>query len=240
MEIYTIGSSSTGNCHKIDDKQTALLIECGLPFKKILSGLNYDTSDIHGCLISHAHGDHCEAINEVIAESIPCFASMGEISLMRAKNLFKKDYSDSRLVKIVAGKQFKIGTFTIKPFNVSHSTPEPLGFYIKSNHTNERLVYLCDTSYSRYVFPGLDYIMVECNYDETMVENNEQLNKKAKEHILTGHFGLQNVKDFLGANDLSKVKCIHLLHLSSRHSDAEKFKKEIQEEFGKPVIIAPK
>ena len=49
---------------------------------------------------------------------------------------------------------------------------------------------------------------------------------------------LKTVKDFLSANDLSKVIEIHLIHLSSANSDAERFRKEIQAITGKPVYIA--
>jgi hypothetical protein len=40
------------------------------------------------------------------------------------------------------------------------------------------------------------------------------------------------------ANDLSKVQEIWLLHLSDGNSDADRFKREIQELTGKPVYVA--
>ena len=49
---------------------------------------------------------------------------------------------------------------------------------------------------------------------------------------------LENVKDILKANDLSKVNEIYLIHLSDGNSNAEQFKREIQELTGKPVYIA--
>ena len=56
--------------------------------------------------------------------------------------------------------------------------------------------------------------------------------------VLRSHFSLENVKEFLQANDLSKVQEIWLLHLSDGNSDAERFKREIQELTGKVVYIA--
>ena len=55
---------------------------------------------------------------------------------------------------------------------------------------------------------------------------------------MTSHFSLENVKDFLRANDLSRVQEVWLLHLSDGNSDAERFKKEIMEVVGRPVYIA--
>jgi phosphoribosyl 1,2-cyclic phosphodiesterase len=59
-----------------------------------------------------------------------------------------------------------------------------------------------------------------------------------KTRILKSHFSLKNVKKFLLANDLSRVKEIWLIHLSDGNSDAELFKREIQELTGKMVFVA--
>ena len=55
--------------------------------------------------------------------------------------------------------------------------------------------------------------------------------------VIDTHFALEDVKEFLKANDLSKVKEIYLIHLSDGNSDAEQFKREIQELTGKTVFI---
>ena len=59
-----------------------------------------------------------------------------------------------------------------------------------------------------------------------------------KKRIIQSHFNLENVKNFLVANDLSQVREIWLLHLSDQNSDAKQFKKEIMELTGKPVFVA--
>ena len=58
--------------------------------------------------------------------------------------------------------------------------------------------------------------------------------------LLKSHFNLENVKEFLKATDLVKVKDIVLLHLSDGNSNAAEFKEEIQRLTGKPVYIADK
>jgi hypothetical protein len=42
------------------------------------------------------------------------------------------------------------------------------------------------------------------------------------------------------ANDLSKTREIHLLHLSESHSDEARFVREVQEATGVPTYAAPK
>ena len=59
--------------------------------------------------------------------------------------------------------------------------------------------------------------------------------KKMKKKLIDDDLSYQ---DFLRANDLSRVKEIHLLHLSDENSNAERFKREIQEISGKPVYVA--
>ncbi len=59
-----------------------------------------------------------------------------------------------------------------------------------------------------------------------------------KNRIIQSHFSLENVKKFLQANDLSQVREIWLIHLSDDNSDADRFKREIQELTGKPVYVA--
>jgi len=55
MEIKTIATGSTGNAYKISSADTSILIEAGIPIRKIQGGLNFGLSEIEFCLISHAH-----------------------------------------------------------------------------------------------------------------------------------------------------------------------------------------
>ena len=83
--------------------------------------------------------------------------------------------------------------------------------------------------------------MIECNYASDILYRNVEngsVPMVLKNRLLTSHFSLDNVKEFLKANDLSKVQEIWLLHLSDGNSDAERFKREIMELTGKPVYIA--
>jgi phosphoribosyl 1,2-cyclic phosphodiesterase len=83
--------------------------------------------------------------------------------------------------------------------------------------------------------------MIECNYSKKILDENIAAGRVPmvqKNRLLKSHFSLKNVKDFLKSNDLSKVKEIWLLHLSDRNSNAERFKREIQEISGKPVYVA--
>ena len=62
MKIESFGSSSAGNCYRVSDRTTSLLLEAGLPLKKIRVATGHQLSALAGCLVSHEHGDHSKAV----------------------------------------------------------------------------------------------------------------------------------------------------------------------------------
>jgi len=55
FKIKSIASSSEGNCYLVSSGETSILIEFGLSFRKIKQALNFDTSSVVGCLVTHDH-----------------------------------------------------------------------------------------------------------------------------------------------------------------------------------------
>lgn len=233
MDIKVLASSSKGNCYRISDGYTALLLECGIHIKKIRQELEFKLSEISGCLISHEHKDHSKAVKDIVKAGIDVYMSEGTREALNIEG--------HRVKVIKPQKQFNIGTYSILPFRTEHDAKEPLGFLIYSRTTREKLLFATDTYYIRYRFPNLTHIMIECNYAIDILKSNIEkglVPESLKDRLLESHFSLEHVKEFLKANDLSKVQEIWLLHLSDGNSDAKRFKKEIQELTGKMVFIA--
>ncbi|BDG48805.1 MBL fold metallo-hydrolase [Parageobacillus sp. KH3-4] len=231
IEIKALATGSKGNCYYVTDGQTPLLLEAGIPFKNIRKRLNFRTSDIQGVLITHEHQDHCKGINDVLKAGINVYMSAGTAGAI--------DIKHHRIKTVEAKKQFTIGSWTILPFDVQHDSSEPIG-YLLMNQQREKLLFATDTYYIRYRFPDLTHIMVECNYSLAILNENiaaGRVPKVMKKRLLRSHFSLENVKEFLKANDLSKVQEIWLLHLSDNNSDAQQFKQEIMELTGKMVFV---
>ena len=163
---------------------------------------------------------------------IDCYISAGTAEAL--------GISGHRINIIKAKQQFRIGTWTILPFETQHDSAEPLGFLL-ANQDGERLLYATDTYFIRYRFSGLTHIAVECNYSSDILRANVEagmVEPALKNRILKSHFSLENVKEFLKANDLSRVQEIWLIHLSDNNSQAERFKREVMELTGKPTYIA--
>lgn len=231
IEITALASSSKGNCYRVTDGRTPLLLECGINYRDIQKGLNFQMSTIAGCLITHEHNDHVKSIRDVLKAGIDVYASKGTIQTL--------NITSHRIWPVEAKKQLQVGTWTILPFEVEHDVSEPIGFLLV-NQQGEKLLFATDTYYIRYRFSGLSHIMVECNYSMKILNQNVAegiIDKGRKKRIMKSHFSLENVKEFLKANDLSKVQEIWLLHLSDTNSDADLFKREVQEQTGKMVFV---
>jgi len=232
IEITALASGSKGNCYRVTDGSTPLLLECGIPYKDIQRGLNFRVSEIAGCLVTHEHKDHSKAVADITRAGIDCYMSVGtavSIGIM----------TGHRYNPVIAGRQFNIGTWTILPFKTEHDAAEPLGF-LMANQAGDKLLYATDTYYVRYKFRGLSHVMLECNYAADILKANVDAGTvpvTLKNRLLKSHFSLENVKEFFKANDLSRLQEIWLLHLSDNNSDASRFKREIQELTGKMVYI---
>lgn len=124
-------------------------------------------------------------------------------------------------VTIESGKQFNVGTFVVKPFDVAHvnsdgTNCENLGFLIYSTATKEKMLWITDASYIESRFPPMDYICIECNYVDIDDYANELefVNTFVEGRRLRSHLSLDRCVDFLKQQDLSRVKEIRLLHLT--------------------------
>ena len=231
MEIKCFASSSKGNCYTVDDGHTRLLIECGIAFREIQKALEFKVSKVSGCLVSHGHSDHCKAMKEVAKAGVDVFASGETFEAIGV--------TGHRYRTIKAREQFKIGSFTVLAFDTAHDCPGSLGFLLASGKS--KLVYLTDSFYCRYRFKGLSHIMCEANYSLDILRENMAAGLVApelKNRLLKSHMSLETCKEFLKANDLSRVQEIWLIHLSDGNSDSARFKREIQALTGKAVTIA--
>jgi phosphoribosyl 1,2-cyclic phosphodiesterase len=233
MDIRVLASGSAGNCYCVSDGSTSLLLECGISVKQIRRGLGFGLTNVAACLVSHEHQDHAKAVADVLRAGVEVYTSPGTIKALGLEH--------HRLRPVRAKETFKVGTWTVRAFETQHDAQEPLGFLLHSRASNERLLYATDTYYIRYKFPGLTHIMVECNYAKDILYRNVENGSVPgvlKNRLLTSHFSLENVKEFLKANDLSQVREIWLLHLSDGNSDEERFKQEVMQLTGKPTYIA--
>lgn len=225
MEIKPIASSSKGNAYLISDGMTTLLLECGIPFKELKRKSNFVVpSKIDACLVSHSHSDHAKSVKHLLRYGVLVIASQATFDELGIKVHHN--------AKSVVNKQLlTIGTFEIMFLEMYHDVP-CLGFFIHSCVTKEKLLFLTDTYMIKYAINDLNYIMIEANYDIDLVESYS-----LRKRLVNSHMSIETAIQYLNTIDLSKVKQIYLMHLSSRHSNADDFKKRVMQATGKPVIV---
>lgn len=235
MKLKVLASGSKGNSYILESPTGSLLLEAGIPWKEILKGLNYDISNVLACLITHEHKDHSKAILDVMKAGIDCYMSKGTIDALNVP--CNQSY---RAIPAREGLQINFGDFTVLNFQTEHDASDPRGFLIQYKPTKEKILFITDSYYCKYKFKGINYLMIECNYiKETLDQNIEAgyIHQGMKPRLLRSHFNLENVKQFLKANDLSSCREIVLLHLSDSNSNAKRMVNEIHELTGiKPKI----
>jgi len=224
MRFTQHASSSAGNLYTLSNNTEQIIIEAGIPFREIQKALRFSLGGFSGCLITHEHQDHAKAARDLLKAGVDVYMSKGTADALNLKS--------HRLHIIEPGKQFKIGGFSIMPFSIEHDCKEPLGFLVQSGA--DKLLFVTDTHYVRYRFNGLTLIAVECNHSLDLITELEPVRRK---RLMETHMSLETCVELLKANDLSKVRQIHLLHLSSGNSDAELFQRTIEDLTGIPVYI---
>lgn len=86
------------------------------------------------------------------------------------------------------------------------------GFLIKTP-TNERILFLTDTTGVNLRFRDIDAILVECNHDDDTLLDNLSNHDVSMSHP-EWHLGLEECINFCKANYSSSLKQIILIHLS--------------------------
>jgi len=219
-------SSSAGNLYTCSDGDTKIIIDLGVTFKSAQKTLSFRMSEYSAAFGLHLHADHCKGIPEALKHAMNCFV------LEETADHLNISGHGVRIIKPL--EQIYIGSLRVLPFPLKHDVPN-VGLLIESRRGG-KLVYINDTNYCRYKFRGLNVIAVGCNYaaDILMASSLPSAHKK---RVMRSHFSLENVKEFLKANDLSRCREIHLLHLSAGNSDAGRFKREIEQLTGVPVKV---
>jgi phosphoribosyl 1,2-cyclic phosphodiesterase len=234
IEVMCLASGSSGNSYAVDDGESVLLLEAGIPAKKMLSGYLDLLPRVSGCLITHEHMDHAKGAAGLASRGIDLYATAGTFS-----NIKDIDRPYRKHV-IRVNEQFHLKSWVVLPVETKHDAAEPCGYLLYSMAAKEKLLFVTDTYYIPSRFHDLNVIMVECNYSLPILEQNIRnglVPESMKPRLLRSHFGLEHVLDFFKVNDMRTVRQIYLLHLSSNNANSKQFQRVIERATGKPVTV---
>lgn len=229
LDIAVYASGSSGNCYTVSDGETVVMLDCGLPFRRIerLTGFLLPTA----VFVTHEHKDHSKAAQDFMRRGVDAYMTAGTAAALGIE-------AQHRLHILKPMEQTTVGRITVSAFPTQHDAREPCGFLLDDG--DDRVLYATDTYYIKYQFPGVTKMLIEANHSYKILEENvgaHILNKSLAERLIKSHFSIENVLAFLRANDLSKVKEIWLIHLSDGNADAGEFARMVEAATGKPVYI---
>lgn len=229
--IKVLGTGSKGNCYLIQAKDETLILELGISLNGILKGLNFNLSNVVGCLVSHHHKDHCVSLKKANERGLNIYTSKDVINKFSLNDFRRVTY-------IEALKKFKVGNFTILPFDCNHTNNDGekclnLGFLIQHDELG-KILFATDTYYLKYTFKDIDHVLIECNYTERDLDKIPPYRAR----VLKSHMSLETLKETFENWDLSKTKDVTLIHLSETNGDPKLFKEEIEKVTGCIVNIA--
>ena len=225
MQLKVISTGSKGNAYILENDNEALLIECGVSFKKVKEALSFNIKKIKGCILTHEHNDHAKFIQEFAKFGIDIYSTEGTFS----------NFTKSHRFNIIKNtQQFNLGEFIILTFPVHHDVIDPVGFVIYHKEIG-KVLFCTDTYYIDYSFEGIETFIIEANYStETMSCQNQFLEQR----IIKSHMSLETCINTINSFDKSKTNQVILIHLSNKNAEGEFFKTSVENQTGIKTEIA--
>ena len=243
IEIVSVGSSSSGNSYIITTESRTVLLDAGLPAKKIIAALGHigtDPADVDAVLITHEHIDHVKSVRAISRKCCNAFfyASRGTVESTDSFCYVPQE----RLVLLSAGEIVRIDNdddMEIGAFPLSHDAAEPLGFTVTSG--GEKLAVVTDTGvvteeiYSAISDAGL--LVFEANHDVDMLMFGEypypvKVRIKGEKGHLSNDYAGEVLASILADRKAEKAEGplrIMLAHLSF-HNNAPLFARQTVED----------
>lgn len=191
--IYPICSSSSGNSTFIGTGGHGILVDAGCSFHALKNALDLiDTriENIEAVFITHEHTDHVKALEQIIKHTrIPIFAPLLSIDVMKAE---RKIPEDAQLYDARVG--YKSAAFEVSCFTTSHDSVDSVGYKVIFNKqpfgvcTDTGMI----TEETKAALKGCTTVLIESNYDETMLRKNPNYHAELKRRITSNHGHLSN------------------------------------------------
>jgi len=225
LRFCSLSSSSYANSVVIQDKNTCILVDCGLrkrDIKPYLRAAGLSPGDIDAVLLTHCHVDHVYGLGYLLEENdVPVHSTAGVASQLAGSFFFKKT---PRFDILKTSVEKKIGTLSVVPFKLSHDV-ETVGFIVSDG--SERLGFLTDTGivpgYCIRAFKSVDYIYIESNHDVEMYRHSSKPVHVIKRNLgPNGHLSNEQCAQALRSMGLDSCKLVVLAHLSEDDNKPER------------------
>ena len=219
--IYPICSSSQGNSTFIGTRGHGILVDAGCSFRMLKNALDLiDTrfEQLEAVFITHEHSDHIKGLEQIIKHTrIPIFAPLLSTEAMKADG---KIPEDAQIFNVRDG--YKSASFEVSCFKTSHDTADSVGYKIRFNG---ELFGICTdtgtvTEETRSALKGVTTVLIESNYDETMLRKNPNYSAVLKRRIMSdeGHLSNTDCAEFCETLVKGGTRRLILGHLSQENN----------------------
>jgi phosphoribosyl 1,2-cyclic phosphodiesterase len=228
MKIITLQSGSNGNCFYLEAGQVRLLFDAGITGRQAelrLTEHGRDIRQVDALFISHDHSDHARYLGVFQRKfGIPVYLTEKTLAAAgRSANLGQ--LNDIRLFQ--AGSSIAFGDVIVHSIPTPHDSAEGVAFVIE--HGTSRVGILTDLGHVfdglREVLLSLDAVIIESNYDASMLEYGpypEYLKRRIRGS--GGHLSNDESAQLIAEtlrSESPKLKWACLCHLSEHNNEPE-------------------
>jgi phosphoribosyl 1,2-cyclic phosphodiesterase len=234
LRFCSISSGSSGNSYLVRTDSTVILVDAGIPARRVTEGLvraRTDPDDVNAILITHEHSDHISGAQATAnrADKAIVFASDGTWERMRSGRGARLLIAEDRRECFTPGDQFTVGDIEIQTIPVSHDTPAPVGYVMTSVAGEGSVAIITDTGiFSDDMVSAAadaDILVIEANHDVDMLVHGRYPDF-LKQRILSdaGHLSNEASADAIRRIMAleRKERCVLLAHLSASNNTPAK------------------
>lgn len=174
MIFCSLYSGSSGNCILVGSEKAKILIDVGVPGKKVIEALErikQDPREIKGIFVTHEHGDHIKGVGIISRKfDIPIYANEETWFEMKSKigNIKEKN------IKIIEKRSLTIiDDLNIQAFNTPHDAVAAMGYTVMDLKGNKSSIVTDLGTFTDEIKQNIkdsDIILLEANHDVEMVK----------------------------------------------------------------------
>lgn len=234
VKACTLVSGSSGNSIYVQNRDSSILIDAGVPAKILEQRMaiqGIDPASLQGILITHEHSDHIAGVS-VLARRYKIPVYMSEKTWLAAQLRFT--YAERMDVRFISPKQaFLIGSLSVQAFRTPHDAADPMGYRID---TGSAVVSVATDigRWSDQLFNEVassDITFIEANYDNEMLWDGPYpwpLKKRIDSAM--GHLSNLECADAILELLETGTKRFVLIHLSQENNRPELAYQSIEEQ----------